>query len=411
MMVEKASGTMSDPGNTLRVMQAVLTLERGGAQEMVRTLALSLKERGCAVTVCAFEDGPLRADLQELGVPVELLSRPRFRVVLFPLFLLEMLRIRRDLAQVLVAHHVDVLQTHMLQVLDFLTLGLRRAAGVDVILWTFHSVEFLPSRLHGEPLWLHRLKRAGYRLGYRLLSGCADGFVAVSDGVRRALLSQVGPRPDRVFTIHNGVDLEPFARPGNKKALCSALGVAARSTLIATVGRLVEAKGHRYLIGAVRPVLSRFPQVHFLLIGNGDLRTELEEQAAHLGVVGHVHFLGTRKDVADLLAAADLFVLPSLWEGLPMALLEAMAAAKPIVATAAVGTDGTVIPGQTGLIVPPGDSQALAEGISRLLREPARAQAMGQAARKHVEGTFSAEQNAAEHMGLYRRLLKSEAGP
>ncbi|MFC2023136.1 glycosyltransferase [Chloroflexota bacterium] len=392
----------------LRVMQVILTLERGGAQEMVRTLTQYLQEGACNVTVCAFEDGPMRVDLEKLGVPVELLRRPRYSVVLFPLFLLEMLRIRRELARLIDAHDVDVLQTHMLQVLDFLTPGLRHSAGVDVILWTIHSVEFLPGRLVREPAWLHRLKRAGYRLCYRLLSGCADGFVVVSDEVRRALLSQVGPRPDRVFTIRNGVDLERFARPGNKKALCDDLGVAAYSTLIATVGRLAEAKGHGYLIDAAMPLISRFPEAHFLIIGDGELRTGLEGQAVNLGVAAHVHFLGTRKDVAGLLAAADLFVLPSLWEGLSVALLEAMAASKPIVVTAVAGTDETMIPGQTGLVVPPGSSKALAEGISQLLREPAQAQAMGQAARQHVEETFSAEKNAAEYLALYHRLLRLE---
>jgi glycosyltransferase involved in cell wall biosynthesis len=370
-----------------------------------------LKEAGCNVTVCAFEDGPLRAELQELGVPVELLTRPRHSVVLFPLFLLEMLRIRRELARLMDAYSVDVLQTHMLQVLDFLTPGLRRIAGVDVVLWTIHSVEFLPARLLHEPHWLHRLKRAGYRLCYRLLSGGADGFIAVSDGVRYALLSQVSPEPDRVFTIRNGVDLGRFARSGDKKALCSDLGLPASSTLVVTVGRLVEPKGHRYLIDSAGPVLSRFPEVHFLLIGDGELRAELEGKAARLGLSGHVHFLGSRNEVAGLLAAADLFVLPSLWEGLPVALLEAMAAAKPVVATAVAGTDEAVITGQTGLVVPPADSQALAEAISQLLSQPAQAQAMGQAARQYVESNFDAEKSAAEHVGLYRHLLKLEVGP
>ena len=233
----------------------------------------------------------------------------------------------------------------------------------------------------------------------------------MSEGVRRALTSQVAPGPDKIFTIRNGVDLDLFGRPGSKEALCGDLGVAAGSTLIATVGRLVEAKGHRYLIDAARQVVSHFPDAHFLIVGDGELRPELEGQAAILGVADHVHFLGTRKEVAGLLTASDLFVLPSLWEGLPVALLEAMAAAKPIVATAVAGTDETIIPGQTGLLVPPGDSLVLAVSISRLLREPAKATAMGQAARRHIERCFSAERNAAEHLGLYRRLLKLDDRP
>lgn len=411
LVVRYASGTVGEPGNSLNVMQAVLTLERGGAQAVVLTLAQHLKVSGCTVTVCAFEDGPAREDLEENGIRVELLRRPRFGVVMFPMFLLEMLLIRRELARLVKAHNVDVLQTHMLQVLDFLTLGLRLAAGVHVILWTIHSVEFLPGRLAREPRWLHRLKIAGYRLSYRFLSRYADGFVAVSNDVYRAIMGQVGPRPDRIFTIRNGVDPGRFAIPGDKEAVCQELGLATQTTLVATVGRLVEAKGHRFLIDAVRPIVSRFPQVHFLVIGDGELRTGLEEQAARLGVAAHVHFMGAREDVSDLVTAADIFVLPSLWEGLPLALLEAMAAAKPIVATDVGGTSETIIAGNTGVVIPPGDGQMLVEGISQLLSNPREARAMGRAARRKIEESFGIEKSAAEHLALYRRLLKRETGP
>jgi glycosyltransferase involved in cell wall biosynthesis len=192
--------------------------------------------------------------------------------------------------------------------------------------------------------------------------------------------------------------------------VCDQLGLGAGSKLIATVGRLAEAKGHSFLIDAAKPIISRFPEAHFLIIGDGDLRGSLERQTDESGVTENVHFLGYSEVVADLLTAADLFVLPSLWEGLSVALLEAMAAAKPIVATAVAGTEEALVPGRTGLVVPPGDSQALADGILQLLRDPARAQAMGQAARQRVERQFSAERNAAEHVALYRRLSGSGSG-
>lgn len=140
------------------------------------------------------------------------------------------------------------------------------------------------------------------------------------------------------------------------------------------------------------------------------VRTRLRRQAENLGVADQVHFLGTREDVASLLTVADLFVLPSVMAGMPLALLEAMAAAKPIVATAVAGTAEAILLSQIGLLVPPGDSQALAEGISRLLRDPVQARVMGQAARRHAEATFGAEKNAAEHMALHRRLRQLGAG-
>jgi glycosyltransferase involved in cell wall biosynthesis len=399
---------MSESQNKLNVIQVILTLERGGAQEMVKTLAKYLQKNGCIVKVCAFEDGPVRIDLEKLGIHVDLLRRPRFSVVLFPLFLLEMLRIRRELAHLIDVYDVDIVQTHLLNALDFVTPSLRSTTRVSLILWTIHSVEFLPVRVAREPLWLHQLKRDATRLGYRWLSKYVDGFIAVSDKVRSAILSQIGPAGDKLFTIRNGVDIQRFSTPGNKTALCNNLGIATNSVLIATVGRLTTAKGHRYLIDAVKPVVSRFPEVHFIIIGDGELQKELGVQVEKTGVAGYVHFLGTRANVSNLLASSDLFVLPSLWEGLSMALLEAMAAAKPIVSTAAAGTIEVMIPGKTGLLVSPGDSQALAEGITELLSDQNQARIMALAARQHVETNFSAEKNAAEYIALYHRLLESE---
>jgi glycosyltransferase involved in cell wall biosynthesis len=398
---------MSESQNKLNVMQVILTLERGGAQEMVKTLAKYLQKNGCTVKVLAFEDGPMRIDLEKLGIHVDLLRRPRFSVVLLPLYLLEMLRIRRELTHLIDIYNVDIVQTHLLNVLDFVTLYLRSTNRVSLVLWTIHSVEFLPVRLAREPMWLHQLKRAATRLGYRWLSKYVGGFIAVSDKVRSAILNQIGPADDKIFIIRNGVDIQRFSTSGNKAALCSDLAIATNSILIATVGRLTLAKGHRYLIDAVKPVISRFPKAHFIIIGDGELRKELEVQVEKNGVAGYVHFLGTRANISNLLAATDLFVLPSLWEGLSMALLEAMAAAKPIISTAAAGTVEVMIPGQTGLLISPGDSQALAEGIMQMLSDQNQARIMAQAARQHVEINFSAEKNAAEYIALYHRLLES----
>jgi glycosyltransferase involved in cell wall biosynthesis len=218
----------------------------------------------------------------------------------------------------------------------------------------------------------------------------------------------VGPEPGRIFTICNGVDPKLFERRGDRQALCDELGVRADSRLILTVGRLTEQKGLRYLLDAAAPVVSLFPDSHFLLVGEGELFGTLTQQAARNGVPNQVHLMGVRRDVPDLLAAVDIFVLPSLWEGLSVALLEAMAAAKPIVATTVSGTLQAMIPDNTGLLVPPGDSRALANAIVQLLSDPLRAQRMGQSARQHVEKYFSAHQQASQHLALYRDLLHME---
>ena len=142
-----------------------------------------------------------------------------------------------------------------------------------------------------------------------------------------------------------------------------------------------------------------------MLIGDGTLRAQLEAQVSAAGLDDRIHFLGSRSDVANLLAASDLFVLPSLWEGLSMALLEAMATGLPIVASEVSGTVQAIVPGEHGLLIPPGETEALVDAIAQVLSDPDRALAMGQAAKRRVIAEFSAQKQAKEHLELYYRTL------
>jgi glycosyltransferase involved in cell wall biosynthesis len=180
---------------------------------------------------------------------------------------------------------------------------------------------------------------------------------------------------------------------------------------MALVGTMKPQKGHHLLIEAVRQVAPRFANLHVLFVGDGERRAELEAQAAASGAGDRIHFLGSRGDVPDLLAACDSFVLPSLWEGLPMALIEAMASGLPVIASEVSGTKQVVTDGESGLLIPPGDVAALAEAIAALLADPARAREIGAAGRRRVEAAFSAKKQAEEHVALYRRALaRSSAG-
>jgi glycosyltransferase involved in cell wall biosynthesis len=386
----------------LRVMHITLNLERDGAQEVVRTLTDYLQANGCEITVCAFRDGPIRQPIEDLGAKVEIPTVPSYGRVWLPKDLVKVLHFRRELVRFIQDHDIDVVQTHLLGDLDFLALTLRYGTNLRGVLWTIHNVDFLP--ISSEP-WVSKLKRLVDRLLYRLLANKVDGFIAVSDEVCKAVMEQIGPIHDRVVTISNGVDVKRFERPGNKPLLCAQLGIDPNSRLITTVGRLTVQKGHSHLIEAAKTIVPCCPDAHFLLIGKGELQEELQCQIQEAEVAGSFHFLGSRDDVPDLLAATDLFVLPSLWEGLSIALLEAMAAGKPIVATAVSGTTQSMIHGETGLVIPPRDSKALADAILWMLSEPERARAMGQAAKQHVIQNFSAQKQAMEHIALYRRLV------
>jgi len=395
----------------LNVMQIILNLDVGGAQEVVRTLVDYLVSGDCIPVVCTFRDGPLRQDIEQLGIKVEILPSRRYSIVAFPLFILDMIRIWQSLARLVKKYNVDVIQTHLLRSLDFLTLFLKYTTRLRVVLWTFHSANFALSRTElPKHKWLLKPKRYTHHLLYRLTSRLVSGFIAVSDEVKEAMVAVIGPIEDSITVICNGVDVKRYGQPVDKARVKGQVGLDDTARLIAVVATLKEPKGHQYMVEAMATIVSQHPDVHTLFIGDGELREELQAQIARLNLRKHIHILGNRNDVPDLLAASELFVLPSLWEGLSMALLEAMAAGKPIVATAVSGTTQVMIPGETGLIVPPGDSQALADAIIYLLSNPAHAQAMGQAAKQYVEVHYSAQKQADEHLALYRRLLIEPMG-
>jgi glycosyltransferase involved in cell wall biosynthesis len=165
--------------------------------------------------------------------------------------------------------------------------------------------------------------------------------------------------------------------------------------------RLEKQKGHQYLIEATAQV----PEALFLFAGVGSEQTRLEAQAKALGVTDRIIFLGHREDIADLLASCDLFVLPSLFEGLPLSILEAMAACKPVVATAVDGNNEIVIDGQTGLLVPPADPGALAGAIRTVLSDPVLARRLAAGGKARVQQEFCAEKMVKSVMQVYEELV------
>ena len=384
-----------------RVLLVLPNLYIGGSQESVRTLARHLATQGCMPVVCAlFDGGPLMNDLLRQGTPVEVLSLARHRFVDFPRFVADMARIWRAVGNVIKKYDINVVQTYVLGIQHFLVLAVARVLGVPVVVLNFRNERFLPAGQEG------RLRIQFHRLAYRLARHWASDYVAVSSQVQRALTRCLGLSDEDVTVICNGVDVDRYRQSGDRDGMREQLGLDHCAILLTTIATLKAQKGHRYLIEAANVVVRREPKVHFLLAGDGELRLELEAQAKTCGLSDNVHFLGNRRDVVEILNASDIFVLPSLWEGLSMALLEAMAAAKPIVATNVSGTDEVMVDGETGLLVPPGDSGLLARAIDELISDPNRARAMGKAAQQRVKQRFSTETQASQYLALYDRLLR-----
>ncbi|MCP4538179.1 MAG: glycosyltransferase [Chloroflexi bacterium] len=391
----------------LNVMHIILSLDVGGAQEVVRTLVEYLAASECVPIVCTFKDGPLRHEIERVGVTVQVLPRRRHGILALPWFVADMVCIWRALKTLINQYHIDVVQTHLLRVFDFMALLLRWTTPVRAVFWTFHSANFVIKKEHlARHKWLLTPKRWAYRCLYVLTARWVDGFVAVSEQIQESLVQEFGPAvASKITVISNGVDVHRYGNERNRKAIRRSLSVPYAAQVLIMVGTLKPVKGHRYMLEALPALVSRCPAVYLVVVGDGELRDVLQAQVAALNLSNHVRFLGNRQDIGDLLVAADVFVLSSLWEGLSMALLEAMASSLPIVATEVSGTTQAIISDETGLLVPPGDATKLAQAIEQLLSNPERARAMGARARQRVETEFGARKQANEHIALYRQLL------
>ncbi|MBT1074646.1 glycosyltransferase [Geobacter grbiciae] len=254
-------------------------------------------------------------------------------------------------------------------------------------------------------------RRAGFKLFlYALLDAMlvrrADRVVAVSPKIADQLAA-LGIGRGGLTVVDNGVDFGRFENLPAKADAGSVLGVAGDAYVIGTVGALTEEKGHRHLLQALKSVRNTIPNAVCVLVGDGPERTRLEQMARQQGTAEAVVFAGKRDDVPLILPRFDLFVLPSLSEGLPMALLEAQAARVPAIATN-VGAIPTVIQdGATGLVVPPGDAQALAEAIIRSHGEADKTLSRALKGYERVKEHYSAETMAQRYIELYREMVRT----
>jgi glycosyltransferase involved in cell wall biosynthesis len=394
-------------------MQVVNNLDIGGAQEVVRTLSAYLIERGSPTVVCTFRDGPLRSEIEAMGITVEVLPGRNHSFLSLPAFLKEIAGIRKGLIRLVQKYEIDVIQTHLLRSLDFLVASLKLSFPKLLVFWTVHNYQFelRADQLPGQR-WLLKPKKYFYNLFYRMVSERINGFIAVSEEVEPAIRKTIRVDRDRVTTICNGVDVRRYQRNVDRTAIRASIGLGDEDQVIILVGTLKEQKGHRYLVEAGAPLIAQNNHLHIMFAGDGPLRASLQQQVQQLGLEKHIHFLGSRMDIPDLLAASDYFVLPSLWEGLPMALIEAMASRLPVLATCVSGSQQVVVAGETGWLVPPGDVDQLRQAMAEMIANPERAKKMGLAGSARAEALFGAGKQADEHLALYqtewRKVFREE---
>jgi glycosyltransferase involved in cell wall biosynthesis len=229
-----------------------------------------------------------------------------------------------------------------------------------------------------------------------------DCFICASDAIRRMVIAD-GVPPARVVTVHEGIDLERVeAAPAAN--LHAELWLPHQAPIVGNVAALVPHKGQRHLIEAAAIVVTRVPDARFVIAGEGELGPALERQIKDHHLEKHVFLAGFRPDVLSVHKGFDIFVMSSVTEGLGTSLLDAMACAKPIVATTAGGMPEVVVDGTTGLLVPPRDHEAMADAIVRLLTDAKARRAMGAAGQARVREHFSAERVVQDTLEIYRRV-------
>jgi len=362
----------------IRVLMMIDEAGTGGGQNHVALLATGLDRERFQVHLLCGEEGPLVERLKAVGIGVsvgKMSNRPSATSLVV---------CRREIRR----FGPDLVHTHG-GTAGFTgrvgSIGLRGLKRVH----TYHGLHYLHDR--------RSLRNRMFRHVDAVLLGVTDRIICVAEsdmelGKEYGVVDQ-----EKTSVIRNGIDLAQF--------LNLQRNVQPGAPVVGVIGRLHIQKGHRWFLEAASKVVRDVPSARFRIIGDGELRSELMRQAAELGLRDRAEFPGDRQEIATELGEVDLLVIPSLWEGLPLVLLEAMAAGVPVVASAVDGILEAAENGREALLVPPADSSALASAMIRLLQHPAEASRLASAARLRVRREFSAERMVERTAALYDTVV------
>jgi glycosyltransferase involved in cell wall biosynthesis len=376
-------------GSRLKVLQLLVTLPVGGAEDLVAAIATGLNpERFEVQTACLGSPGPVGEELKRAGYPVVSLGLDVKRTSFW--------RLTATVRRLLKAIQPNLLHTHLYHANLYgrlAALGLGLKGVVAAVHNTYSQVK------------LHR------RLANFLLAQVTDRVLVGSPQVWRDVRRYDGVPASRLLLLPYGIRLQELETAETREGARTRLGVS--GFCLGAVGRLEEQKGHEYLLAALPRLRQEMGDLTVLLVGDGRLQPQLENQARELGVADLVKFLGTRRDLPLIYRALDLYVQPSLWEGLSLAMLKAMGAGLPVVVSRVSGAVEVISEGLNGRLVPPGEAAALATAILELYRQPELRRRLGTNARQTVRENYSLEAMLRRLEDLYLELAGSppKAGP
>lgn len=341
----------------------------GGGERYLELLFERLDHSRFSPLLICPEPGPFVGKMKAKGIPTSVVHLTQ---IFNPFALIR-------LAQVLRREKVTILQTHGARANVYGRLA-AWLAGVPCVVSTVHNSI--------RDYEVNPIQRYVYSTILRVMLPLTDGVICISEALRRDVISDCPGAAPRTTTVWNGIDPALFSSRGDRNKMRREWCVGS-GPLLLTVARLTEQKGHRFLIEALPALVAEWPSLICVFVGEGECRESLRALAREKGVEQFCRFAGARNDVVDWYAAADVVVLPSLSEGFPFVVLEALAMSRPVVATRVGGVPEIIHDGSTGLLVPSRNPQALESAVRKVLLDPAWAVRMGQAGQKEVTARFT----------------------
>jgi glycosyltransferase involved in cell wall biosynthesis len=372
----------------LRICHVAMGDLWAGAEVQLTALVDTLAKRpDLELSVVLFNEGRLAAELRTLGVSVTVFSEAKLRA----------LTLLRELTAYCRSGRFDLLHTHKYKDTILGTIAAARC-GIPYVVRTVHG---LTEPFRGIQSFRMGLYELCEDLAVRLK---VDRLIAVSSQIEQVLSRKYDL--GKVVRIHNGIRIGHIPRMKTPQEIRQQLGMESSHYLIGTVGRLTAVKGHEHFLAGAQRLLRHRRDLRFVIVGDGPLLNDLKGKARDLNIADHVTFLGHRDDTYDLMGTMDIFVLPSLHEGIPMVILEAMALARPIVASRVGGIPEVITDFVHGLLIPAADPEELAEGCRKFLDDRCLAERCGKAGQLRVQEEFSAESMAAKVAALYFELVE-----
>jgi glycosyltransferase involved in cell wall biosynthesis len=373
-------------GKRIRVLHLLVTMPVGGAEDLVASIVRGLDPQSFLVSVATLGPlGPVGRELRDQGYNVAGLGLDIKRR--------SFLRVVGAVRRFLKAHRPDILHTHLYHPNLYGRLG-ALGLGLSGVVAEVHN-SYTQVKFHR-------------RVWNFLLSWATDRVLVGSPQVWQDVRRYDGISPLRLLLLPYGIPLAELDTPLSRKAAREQLGV--KGLVVGAVGRLEDQKGHSHLLTALPELRREIPDLVVLLVGEGRRHADLRHQVQTLGLQDTVRFLGTRRDLPEIYRALDLFVQPSLWEGLPLALLKAMGSGLPVVATRVSGSVEVIKDGVNGRLVAPGDPQALARAVLELGRHPEERRRLAKEARCTVAARYSQEAMLRQLEEFYLDLYRRHAG-